>query len=211
MSVRRSIAFFALAALLTGVARAQTHIVPLWPGPAPGSESWTQRERTISDTPIGTVVLNVVKPTLTLYLPDPKKATGTGIIVAPGGSCVALAIGREGYDVARWLQAHGIAAFVLKYRVIEKKQEGIPTDLDMDAACKYGVADAVRAIAIVRAHAAQWHVRPNRIGIVGFSAGGMVASEAALAPDAWARPDFAGLIYGTPFGMMPPIPKNVPR
>jgi acetyl esterase/lipase len=75
---------------------------------------------------VGTVIQNVATPTLTAYLPDPARATGTGVIIAPGGYFVALAISREGYDVARWLQERGIAAFVLKYRILEKRQEAYP-------------------------------------------------------------------------------------
>jgi acetyl esterase/lipase len=183
--------------------------VKIWPGAAPGSETWTQKERTLEHTPIGTVIFNVVTPTLTLFLPKRSAATGTGVIVAPGGSCVALAIDMEGYQVARWLQKRGIAAFVLKYRIIEKKQEGIP-NVDMDQACKYGVADAIRAIEVVRRNASAWGVAPSRVGIVGFSAGGMVASGALLQNDVAARPNFAALIYGAPFGAMPAIPAKLP-
>ncbi|HSD31528.1 MAG TPA: hypothetical protein VLB49_06430, partial [Gemmatimonadales bacterium] len=88
----------------------------IWPGVAPGSEHWTQQERTVENTPIGAVVFNVVTPTLTAYLPERSKATGAGVIIAPGGAFVALALDLEGVAVARWLQERGIAAFVLKYR-----------------------------------------------------------------------------------------------
>ena len=97
--------------LLACSARSQT--VNIWPGAAPGSEHWTQKERTIENTPVGTVVFNVVTPTLTAYLPERSKATGTCVIIAPGGAFVALAISLEGSDVARRLQERGIAAFVL--------------------------------------------------------------------------------------------------
>ena len=128
--------------------------VNIWPGVAPGSEKWTQTERTVDDTPLGKVVFNVVTPTLTLYLPDKSKATGTGIIVAPGGSCVALAIDHEGTGVARWLQERGIAAFLLKYRIPEKKGEGIPKGINFDEVCKYGIADGIQAVKVTRQHAA---------------------------------------------------------
>ena len=75
---------------------ANSQVVNIWPGVAPGSENWTQRERTADNTPIGTVVFNVVTPTLTAYLPERSRATGTGIIIAPGGAFVALAIDLEG-------------------------------------------------------------------------------------------------------------------
>src|SRR5205085_12471624 len=111
----------AFAARTTGA-----QVVNIWPGVAPGSEHWTQKETTIENTPVGTVVMNVVTPTLTAYLPDRAKATGTGIIIAPGGAFVALAMSLEATDVAHWLQQRGIAAFVLKYRIVEKKGNGIP-------------------------------------------------------------------------------------
>lgn len=201
--------FALLFLLLTCQARAQK-TVNLWPGAAPGSEHWTQKELVVNDTPAGTVVINVVAPTLTVYLPPPAKASGVGIVIAPGGYCVALALSLEGTDVARWLQQQGIAAFVLKYRTQEKRQQGIPGDLDMDAACKSGVVDGVQAIKLVREHAKEWGVAPDRIGIMGFSAGGMVASGALLQRNTAARPNFAALLYGAPFGLMPVIPAKLP-
>ena len=182
----------------------------IWPGVAPGSETWTQKERVEKNTPLGAVLFNVVTPTLTVYLPERTKATGTGIIVAPGGAFVALAIDMEGNDVARWLQNKGIAAFVLKYRIIEKHQEGIPPDLNMDEAGKYGIADGIQAIKVVRQHATEWGISPDRVGFMGFSAGAMVASAALLQEDAAARPNFAAPIYGGPFGVMPAIPGKLP-
>lgn len=191
-------------------AHAQTETLNLWPGVAPGSEHWTQKEFTATDTPIGTVIFNVVTPTLTVYLPEKSKATGTGIIIAPGGACVALAMEVEAYSVARWLQDKGIAAFVLKYRLQEKKGQGIPQDLNMDEACKYGIADGIQAVKLVRQHAANWGILPNRIGFLGFSAGAMVTSGVLLQDDAAARPNFGAPIYGGPFGIMPHIPPNLP-
>src|SRR5919202_1609675 len=91
-----TIAFIFLLACSAG---AQT--VNIWPGVAPGSESWTQKERTIENTPLGSVIFNVVTPTLTAYLPERAKATGTGVIIAPGGAFVALAISLEAGDAAR--------------------------------------------------------------------------------------------------------------
>ena len=188
----------------------QTQTVKIWPGVAPGSESWTRQEKVEKDTPIGTVILNVVTPTLTAYLPEKSKATGTGVIIAPGGAFVALAMDLEGNDVARWLQSKGIAAFVLKYRIMEKHGEGIPTDLNMDEASKYGIADGMQAVKVVRQHAAEWGVSPGRVGFMGFSAGAMVTSGVLLQKDAAARPNFAAPIYGGPFGVMPSIPEKLP-
>ena len=184
-------------------------VINVWPGIAPGSEHWTQKERTIENTPVGTVVLNVVTPTLTAYLPDPAKATGTAVIIAPGGAFVALATSLEGTGAARYLQQRGIAAFLLKYRTIEKLQDGIP-NMDMDTAGRYGIADGIQALRVVRLHAAEWHVDPRRVGMIGFSAGGMVTSGALLQKDSAARPDFAAIIYGGPLGRMPVIPASLP-
>lgn len=184
-------------------------VINLWPGVAPGSEHWTQVERTIENTPVGTVIMNVVTPTLTAFLPDSAHATGTGVIIAPGGAFVALAVDLEGNDVARWLQQHGIAAFVLKYRLVEKTGEGIPR-MDFDTAARYGIADGIQALKVVREHAAEWGVDPGTIGFLGFSAGGMVASAALLQDSAALRPAFVGLIYGAPFGASPKIPADLP-
>ena len=194
-------------ALTLGSARAQ--VVKIWPGVAPGSETWTHQERVIENTPLGTVVFNVVTPTVTAYFPQRSKATGTGVIIAPGGAFVALAIDVEGHNVARWLQERGIAAFVLKYRIVEKRQDGIPA-MDMDTAGRYGIADGIQAIKVVRQHAAEWGLSPDRIGFLGFSAGAMVTSGTLLQQDAAARPNFAALIYGGPFGVMPAIPAKLP-
>jgi len=197
-------------ALFCAAVTANAQTVNVWPGVAPGSESWTQKERVIENTPVGTVIMDVVTPTLTAYLPDPTKATGTGVIIAPGGAFVALAITLEAVDAAKWLQQRGIAAFVLKYRTIEKKFDGIPPGLDLDTAGRYGIADGIQALKVVRLHARRWNVDPNRIGFLGFSAGAMVASATLVQQDSTARPNFAALLYGGPFGKLPPVPAHLP-
>jgi acetyl esterase/lipase len=203
------LAFAALSIALGAAPSSHAQTVKIWPGVAPGSEHWTQHERTYTNTPVGTVIQNVVTPTLTAYLPAKGKSTGTGVVIAPGGGFVALAIDLEATDLAHWLQQRGIAAFVLKYRTVEKKQDGIPA-MDMDTAGRYGIADGIQALRVVRRHAKEWGVAPDRVGFIGFSAGAMVASGALLQPDAAARPDFAALIYGAPFGAMPRIPAALP-
>jgi acetyl esterase/lipase len=187
----------------------RAQVVDVWPGVAPGSERWKQQERTIEGTPVGTVVMNVVTPTITAYLPERSRATGAGVIVAPGGGFVALAISLEATDLAKWLQQRGVAAFVLKYRTIEKKEGGIP-QMDMDTAGRYGIADGIQALKVVRAHAKEWGLERDRIGMIGFSAGAMVTSAAMLQRDRALRPSFAALIYGAPFGKMPAIPAGLP-
>jgi acetyl esterase/lipase len=206
--MRRSL-WLATAGIVIALGPAYAQTVNVWPGVAPGSERWTQKELTIADTPVGTVIFNVVTPTLTAYLPERSKATGTGVIIAPGGAFVALAIDLEGTTVARWLQQRGIAAFVLKYRIVEKLGEGIP-QMDMDTAGRYGIADGIQAIKVVRQHAVEWGVSPDRIGFMGFSAGAMVTSGTVLLQDSAARPSFAAMIYGGPFGVIPTIPQTLP-
>jgi acetyl esterase/lipase len=191
-----------------GPAGAQ-QVVNLWPGPPPGTENWSFQERVIENTPVGTVIMNVTTPTVTAFLPEPGRATGAGVIVASGGAFVAQAVSLEGYSVARWLQQHGIAAFVLKYRTIEKNFEGVP-EMNMDSVGRYAIADGIQALRVVRSRSAEWGVDPRRVGMVGFSAGAMVTSFAMLQADSAARPSFAGIIYGAPFGDMPVIPATLP-
>ena len=211
LKIMRTVLCTAGAMALIGLmaCTANSQVVNIWPGAAPGSENWTYKERSVDNTPIGTVIFNVVTPTLTAYLPERTKATGTGVIIAPGGAFVALAIDLEGNNVARWLQERGIAAFVLKYRIMEKRQEGIPS-MNMDEAGKYGIADGIQALKIVRQHARDWGVSPGRVGFMGFSAGAMVTSGSLLQSDAALRPNFAAMIYGGPFGVMPAIPTTLP-
>src|ERR1700740_2974225 len=97
-----------------------TKVINLWPGVAPGSEQWKQKETTINTGPIQTIV-NVTTPTLTAYLPDPAKATGTAVIIAPGGGFIFL--GTDTHEIAQWLAARGIAGFVFKYRTVPLEGE----------------------------------------------------------------------------------------
>lgn len=203
-------AAFAITFTFLVACSANSQVVNIWKGVAPGSENWTQKERTIENTPVGTVIFNVVTPTLTAYLPEKSKATGTGVIIAPGGAFVALAISLESNDVARRLQERGIAAFVLKYRISEKRGEGIPANMNMDDAGKFGIADGIQALKVVRQHTAEWGINPDKVGFIGFSAGAMVTSGTLLQKDAVARPNFAAMIYGAPFGKMPDIPAKLP-
>ena len=154
---------------------------------------------------------NVVVATLTPFLPDPAKATGTAVVVAPGGGFRTLSMENEGWDVARALAAKGVAAFVLKYRLNQT-----PADLQAFAtqrmpapaagsagqappppavAFAIQLADARAAFALIRTRAAEWHVNPARIGMVGFSAGAMLTMTTTLDGQD-AKPAFIGNIYG---------------
>ncbi len=135
------------------------------------------------------------QPTLTIYLPDPGKAVRTGVVVCPGGGYVQLAMQKEGFDIAKWLNSMGIAAFVLKYRLGPRYHYPIE------------MWDGQRAVRYVRYHAKEYGIAPNRIGIWGFSAGGHLASTVGThfdngktgAPDpidrVSCRPDFMVLAY----------------
>ena len=189
-------------------------VITLWPDGAPGTADWRQAEQDTHALPPFDirVVRNVTKPTLTVFLPDPAVATGTGVIVCPGGAFHFLAIDHEGYEVARWLAAHGVAAFVLKYRVVptavddgEFQRQMAETMADRDKMrelmkeiADYGVADAQQALRLVQAQAADWRLDQKRIGILGFSAGGIVTCGVAVADNAEAKPAFAAPIYGAP-------------
>jgi acetyl esterase/lipase/quercetin dioxygenase-like cupin family protein len=197
-------------------------VINIWPGVAPGSEQWKQKETTLGSGPMQRIV-NVTMPTLTVYLPDPAKATGTAVIIAPGGGFIFL--GTDTHEIAEWLAARGLSAFVLKYRTaqIEGQDEA---QLNQSGGArfgaqlrdhaliaedgKFGIADGIQAIKVLRAHAAEWGVSPDRIVFMGFSAGGMITEFTALQPDVSARPNYAAPIYGAPFPDVPPIPKGVP-
>jgi acetyl esterase/lipase len=193
----------------------QPQIIPLWPNGAPGSESWTQQEQeTLAPPPIGIkVVRNVTQPTLTAFLPDRAAANQAAVIVCPGGAFHFLAIEHEGTQVARWLNARGLTAFVLRYRLIEtavddnllsQQMHQNLTDRSrfrqrMQVLHPLIIADGRQAVKLVRQRAAEWGIAPDRIGIMGFSAGGYLTTGVALEYDADSRPDFAAPIYSSPY------------
>lgn len=185
-------------------ASAQEKVVRLYDGPAPGSEGWTQVEREIATTSWGgPMVVNVVNPTLTIVQPDPATATGTGVIICPGGGFHMHSINSEGMDVARALASKGVTSFVLRYRLVETKTDDPPKELTskegraaaMQAIAPLASADGLAAISHVRERAQEYGVNPKRIGIIGFSAGGTVACSAAYNYTATSRPDFVASIY----------------
>ncbi len=192
----------------------------IWPGVAPGSESAHQLETDAATVAKTNLVRNVVTPTLAVYLPEGAQATGTGIIILPGGGFVHLSMGHEGHDVARWLAARGIAAFVLKYRLIETTANGQPVAGASVAGKTYQeeivlhaqpIADAIQSIRVVREHAAEWGVNPSKVGFLGFSAGGRTASAAMLECAVADRPNFFAGIYGAPLGSLEvKIPTGLP-
>jgi len=190
----------------------QPEVIPLWPNGAPGSEDWTQQEQeTFAPPPISfRTVRNVTQPTLTAFLPHPTVATGTAVVICPGGAFHSLAIDHEGMDVARWLSTRGVAAFVLKYRLLptEVRDEDFQRRVEetllglnkmREVTRQIGplaIADGQQAMKVVRQRASKWRIDPNRIGIMGFSAGGRVTIGVVLEHDTDSRPNFAASIYG---------------
>lgn len=199
-------------------------VIRLYPGAAPGSENWKQAEKEFfSQTWQTQVVTNVVNPTLTAYLPDPATANGTAVIIAPGGGFHALSINSEGVDVAKWLNTKGVAAFVLRYRLVQTGEDGVKElmakmgkgRIEVDAngtdVVPLAVADAFAAIGHVRKNAKEYGVAPNRIGFMGFSAGGTVTASVAFQYAADTRPDFVAPVYAYMGAVKPAeVPKDAP-
>lgn len=214
----------AMVLIAAGSAHSQK-VIPLYPGAAPGSEDWTHEEREYFSPMFRTeVVTNVVRPTLMVFAPTETKANGTSVIVCPGGGFHALSINSEGVDVAKWLNERGVTAFVLKYRLVPTGEDGVkdlmqksgnPEQLkkDMDMIFPLAVADGEAAIRYVREHADELGVKANRVGVMGFSAGGAVAASMGLKYSTDTRPDFVAPIYtgGATFeGEEVTVPKNAP-
>jgi acetyl esterase/lipase len=195
-----------LLLVLTSAANAQK-VIRLYPGAAPGSEKWTHQEKEYFSPIWNTqVVTNVSQPTLTAYVAASEVATGTAVIICPGGGFHALSINSEGVDVAKWLNAKGVTAFVLKYRLVPTGDDGVKEimskignrkkmDEDNAAVIPLAVADGQAAVAYVRKYASEFGVSPTRIGLMGFSAGGTVAASVGFTHAAESRPDFVAPIY----------------
>jgi acetyl esterase/lipase len=183
-----------------GFAGAQQEPIKLWPKGAPGAEGSVTPE-TVRLTPDGEHVLsNIQEPSIIPYLPGKAAATGAAVIVAPGGGHSELWMDHEGYAVAEWLSDHGVAAFVLKYRLAKEKNSTYTVE-DTE------LGDMQRAIRTVRSRSTEWGVDPARIGVMGFSAGGELAALASTRYDegtpssddpverASSKPDFQALLY----------------
>ncbi|MBZ0257637.1 alpha/beta hydrolase [bacterium] len=178
MKTRFTILLAAIVFTMVNAASSQETIV-LWPDGAPGA--------------VGTEDADV--PSISVNLPDENNNTGAAIVVCPGGGYGHLAMDHEGKQIAEWLNKNGIAAFILKYRIAPRYHHPAP------------ISDAQRALRIVRSRAAEFKIQPDKIGILGFSAGGHLASTAVTHFDAGdadadnpidkasCRPDFGVLVY----------------
>lgn len=169
-------------------------VIYLWPGKVPG-ENVMKNSPKITDNHSGDVIrlTDITDPSITAFFPREQKSNGAGILVCPGGGYSILAINLEGYEIAHWLNSLGFAAFVLEYRVPDNQ--------------KGALQDAQRAMRIIRAHAGSWKLDRDKIGMMGFSAGGSLTARLSTGSDQdWykpvdgfdsltAKPDFSLLIY----------------
>jgi hypothetical protein len=241
---------FGCFAIVAQVVAAQETEIKIWDGPAPGSENWAQKEyRFEYESPIwhekNVALFNVVEPTLTVFLPDAKKATGAAMIVCPGGGFTALSWDNEGLNVGKKLAEMGITAFVLKYRIgysggtdeetnlIARTSYGgekrTPESIELgknNAAITQSITaaypgqkensvvqnstlaknqgniqymagdDGRRAVEYVRKNAGKWRIKTDKIGMIGFSAGGMVALDVAFNHTEQSKPNILGVMYG---------------
>ena len=203
--MRSKIILLAIVLLASCASAAAQHpVIFLWPNGAPGSIANAAPE-TVRVTPEGDhVISNVHQPSITVYLPPAPTATGAAVLVIPGGGHRELWMDHEGYAVADWLSSHGVAAFVLKYRLA--REPGSTYTIEGTE-----LQDVQRALRLIRSRASEWSVNPDRLGVIGFSAGGELA---ALASDRYdggnpaatdpptdpidrqsSRPAFQALIY----------------
>jgi acetyl esterase/lipase len=186
-----------IATLFATNSFSQNPVLTVWPNGVPGSvKNDTYSEKATEANGIANRYEKVTDPTLTVFLPSADKATGTAVLICPGGGYGVLAFDHEGYAIARWLNENGIAGIILKYR--------LPSDLIMKDKSVGPLQDAQEAIRILRRNREHWKINPNKIGVIGFSAGGHLASTLSThyADKVYesndttsARPDFSLLIY----------------
>ena len=176
---------------------AQNTVLKVWPDGIPGSiknDGYIEKSTVTNDKVL--LIAKVTDPSITVFLPAVEKATGTAVLICPGGGYGFLAMDHEGFAIARWLNDNGIAGIILKYR--------LPSDLIMKDKTVGPLQDAQEAIRIIRRNAPDWKINPGKIGVIGFSAGGHLASTLSthyadkvydLKDTTSARPDFSLLIY----------------
>jgi len=196
-------------------------IIKLYPSVAPGSENWNWKESEIKTPDGNTIAYNVIEPTLTIFLPDKNKATGTAMLVAPGGAFHILSMDSEGHQVAKMLQAKGVAAFVLKYRLVQLKTDNPFSELmgkmkdfkklDEENApvVELAIKDAQAALKHIRENATEYNINTDKVGMMGFSAGGTLTLGAFYASTKETKPNFIAPIY--PYVPAVDYLKNIPK
>ena len=182
-------------------------VIKLYPGKAPGSENWNWEVKEFTPMPNNRMLFNVTEPTLTIYPAAQGKGNGTSIIVAPGGAFHILSIDSEGHDVAKWLSARGITAFVLTYRVVKSSgpnpfAELMPLMNDFKKldeinapVVEMATQDGIEAIKYVKANAKTLGIDPNKMGFMGFSAGVTLTMNVLLSAPQNQKPNFIAPIY----------------
>lgn len=195
------------ALLFTPFAVAQ-QTIPLYKGEAPGNPAHTYPEKQYYSQAWRTnVVTNVTQPTLTVFKPTDGENSHSAIVICPGGGYMALSIDSEGSQVAQYLAARGMTAFVLRYRLAPTSTDATQLfgklwwhdrpklDAMINEDLPLAIDDGLAAVAYVRNHAAEWNISPDRVGIIGFSAGGGVTTGVALEYKPDSRPAFVAPIY----------------
>ena len=182
---------------------AENRVISLYEGKPPGSESWTQTEAENTKNLWRTrLIYNVVEPTMTVF--PAAEPNGTAMIICPGGGFHCLSIDSEGNQVADWLTEKGVTCFVLRYRLVECKTDNPALELlqkrnwpeeEIEAIVRMATADGLEAIKYVRTNAESLGVDPDKIGMIGFSAGGTLAVSVAYECDDESRPNFLASIY----------------
>ena len=164
----------------------QSFKLPLWEGDIPNRRPNQEREVTDSDDIVK--IYKVQQPTIEVFLPSKRNATGQAVLICPGGSYITLAYDWEGTDIAKWLNSQGIAGIVLKYR--------LPDSISSMVRHKTPMLDAEQAMILIRKHAGEWNIDTKKVGVMGFSAGGHLASTLGTHFTSSAtRPDFMVLVY----------------
>ena len=205
-AMKTFIRILCVVVLLATLGAAQDVIpLPTSTGPNSTRENYPEKEY-FSKIWNTEVVANVTKPSLTVFKPSPELRNGTALVICPGGGFMALSINSEGNDVAKYLAAKGVTAFVLKYRLAHTGEDATQefTALVADRqkfhetvgkVIPLADADGLAAVTYVRQHASEWGVSPDRVGIIGFSAGGAVTADVAFHYLPEGRPAFVAPIY----------------
>jgi acetyl esterase/lipase len=197
MKILKSILAISLFSIGIYNASAQALQLKVWPDGIPGAiKNETYSEKKTETNGEASAFQKVTDPSLYVFLPSAEKATGAAVLICPGGGYSGLAFSHEGFAIARWLSENGIAGVILKYR--------LPSDLIMKDKSIGPLQDAQEAMRIIRRNTSEWKINPRKVGVIGFSAGGHLASTLSThyaekvydsADTTSARPDFSLLIY----------------